>query len=123
MKENAIQLGIRLALGREDGCAVYRNNVGAAEFLAPDGRVQHVKFGLAPGSGDLIGCVTKRPLCPSCGAYCAPVGVFTSLEVKQPGRYPTAEQRMFAELIERLGGVAKTVRSPDEALEVVRAIR
>lgn len=123
MKENAIQLNIRLELGREDGCAIYRNNVGAAEFLAPDGTVQHVKYGLAPGSGDLIGCVTKFPVCLSCGAHGAPVGVFTSLEVKQPGRYPTKEQRMFAELINKLGGVARTVHSPEEALAIVRGIR
>jgi hypothetical protein len=109
MKESAIQLDVRLALGSELGCAFWRNNVGSLEVLRPSGRVERVTYGLCTGSGDLIGI--------------APGGLFCSLEIKQPGKYPTKEQRLFAELVKQLGGIAGTVRSPQEALEIVRGAR
>lgn len=120
MKESAIQLAIRLALGAESDCAFWRNNVGSLEVLRPSGHVERVTYGLCKGSGDLIGIAPVRRFCPACGTATSPVGAFVSLEVKQPGKYPTPEQRMFAENVRRLGGVAATVHSAEEALEVLR---
>ena len=66
-------------------------------------------FGLAVGSGDLIGWVTK------------PDGVaqFVSLEVKAPKGRVREEQLAWDEAVRRSGGRSGIVRSVDEAGEVI----
>ena len=51
MSEAGEQSRIMLALGGHPGIRVFRNNVGLARF--PDGST--VRYGLCPGSADLIG--------------------------------------------------------------------
>lgn len=111
MKENELQTEMRVELGKlaNDGVVFWRNNVGVAtHFDKRANREVRVRYGLANGSADLIGCVD---------------GVFVGLEVKQPGEYPTPEQRLWAELVRSKGGFVETVRSVPEALAAVERAR
>lgn len=56
------------------------------------------------GTADLVVCAGGR---------------FVALEVKQPGRYPTAIQRVEAQRVAAAGGKSHVVRSVDEALAVI----
>jgi hypothetical protein len=97
--ESRLSAEIRLALGTIPGVALWRNSVGHAEVY--DGRqVRHISYGLAVGSGDLIGLARGR---------------FVSLEVKTPTGRASAEQLRWVALVRSLGGVAGIVRSVDEA--------
>lgn len=107
--EGQIQNAIRLALGADPDVVFWRNSVGAAELYS-GGKLATVKYGLAPGSADLIGIVRTK----------SGVGRFVGLEVKQPGKRARPEQALWLALVERMGGVASVVASVDEAIEVVR---
>jgi hypothetical protein len=105
--ESLIMREIRMRLGKIPEVVMFRNNVGTAEFVSPQGDVMHVAYGLCPGSSDLIGMLKG--------------GRFVALEVKRPGEQPTKSQQQFIALIRRMGGVADVVTSADEAERVVRA--
>ena len=102
-KESEIQDAVRLQLGREPGVVLWRNNVGTAEHWTPRG-VQRVRYGLAPGSADLVGIVDGR---------------FFALELKAPGGRVAPEQEQWMALVRRGGGFACVVRSVDEARAAV----
>lgn len=101
MREQAIQKRIMVALS-EAGCIVWRNNTGVLK----DARGIPVKFGLCPGSSDLIGI--------------DPEGRFLAVEVKQPKGKVTAKQQQFIEAVRAAGGVAGVARSVEDALEIIR---
>lgn len=101
--ESAIQIRIRLALGRVPGLVMWRNNVGVARHY--DGKKVHtVRYGLAGGSSDLIGILNGR---------------FIALEIKRPGEKPTVEQARFLECVRINGGFASVVTSEAEALSAI----
>lgn len=105
MKESPLQHDIRLALMKTDGCAFWRNNVGLATFKDDrTGEVRTVRFGLFKGSSDNIGLVGER---------------FCALETKTETGRLSPEQKMFLDLVRRLGGYADVVRSVEQALEAV----
>jgi hypothetical protein len=105
--ESVIQDAIRVALGTEPGVVLWRNNCGTAEHWTPKG-VQRVRYGLAPGSADLVGLVGGR---------------FVALEVKAPKGRVTEEQREWLALVRRFGGFAAVVHSVDEARAAVARAR
>jgi len=70
------------------------------------GQSRAMRFGLAPGSSDLIGISNG--------------GRFTALEAKSGAGRLTPEQEMFLELVRARGGVAGAFWSPEEAVEIVR---
>ena len=107
MSEGAIQDAIRLALADEPGFVCFRNNVGVAKHYGNRG-VVHTKYGLAPGSSDLVGILDGR---------------FIALEVKTPVGRLRPEQRLWLELVRSFGGFAAVVRSVDEARAAVAAAR
>lgn len=88
---------IRLHLGKKPDLVIFRNQSGAVEV---DGRWQ--TYGLVKGASDLIGALK-------------PSGRFFACEVKQPGKYPTKEQRLFLALIHQFGGAAFVARSVEDA--------
>lgn len=104
MSEGEIQDAVRLALAEVPGLVLWRNNVGMAEHWTPRG-VQRTRYGLAPGSADLIGCLNGR---------------FVALEIKTPTGRLTPEQKTWLALVERHGGLTAVVRSADDALAAVR---
>lgn len=103
MNEGQIQDAIRLALTDEPGLVVWRNNTGVAEH-----RGARVRYGLAVGSADLIGCLDGR---------------FIALEVKTAVGRTSPEQRMWLDLVRRNGGFAAVVRSVDEARGAIARAR
>lgn len=97
MTESALMDAIRLTLGVADGPALFRNNVGMAWMRngAP------VRFGVGgPGAADLIGIYRGR---------------FVAVEVKTPTGRLSPEQKTFAALVERHGGIYVVLRSVDDA--------
>lgn len=108
MSEAATLQRIRLALGTTPGLRLFRNNVG----MLRDERGQVVRFGLHPGSGDLIGwrSVTITP--EHVGRT---VALFASLEVKAPGGRVRPDQVLWAEQVRASGGLSGIAHDPAEA--------
>jgi hypothetical protein len=103
MSEGQIQDAIRLALTDEQGLVLWRNNTGVAEH-----RGARVRYGLAVGSADLIGCLDGR---------------FVALEVKTATGRVAPEQRQWLDLVRRHGGFACVVRSVEEAHAAIARAR
>jgi hypothetical protein len=97
LSETDILHAIRYAVNKSGLARLWRNNVGV---------LHGVRFGLAVGSGDLIG-LNKA-------------GQFVSIEVKTDKGKPTKEQELWKRTVEQLGGIALVCRSPEEALEALR---
>lgn len=114
MRESEVQQRIRLALGREPDCVVWRNNVGVATFFAEN--IQRVEYGLCEGSSDLIGLATVTITPEMVGQK---IGRFVALEVKKVGgstqKARAEKQRLFRELVLNMGGHAAVVRGELEA--------
>ena len=96
MTESQLQDHIRLALGREPGLVLWRNNCGAAEI---NGR--RLAYGVGnPGGADLIGVWHGR---------------FIAIEIKTPTGRQSEAQRVFEQLVTRNGGIYVVLRSVEEA--------
>lgn len=122
MKESELQRLVRLRLGAEDGVAVWRNNVGVAQFVSPNGSIDHVHYGLCPGSCDLIGLVSFEIRPEHVGQI---VGRFVGIELKAGSthREQRIKQGLFRDLVNRLGGHAREVRSTVEIDAFLRGAR
>jgi hypothetical protein len=107
--EQSIQQAIRL-LSRGT-IRLFRNNVGALR----DATGRLVRYGLAPGSSDLIGWRTITVTPDMVGQT---VAQFVAIEVKDRGR-ATPEQLTFIEAVTRAGGLAGVARSPDDARTIL----
>ena len=111
--ERRIQSDIQLAACAGGGPArLWRNNTGALR----DARGQLVRYGLCPGSSDLIGYRTVVITPDMVGQRLA---VFAAVEVKDRGR-ATAQQEAFISLVQQAGGLAGVARSVPEALSILR---
>ena len=110
MNEAAALAEIRLALGTTPGLTLFRNNTG----MLHDKHGRPVRFGLHPGSPDLVGWRTVIVTPDMVGQ---PIAIFAGVEVKAPGgRHPvTEDQQRFLEAIQRAGGLAGVARTPDDA--------
>lgn len=100
MRESLIQAGIRGVLNAPQArTRVWRNNVGKREI---EGR--WIVWGLAPGSGDLIGInqVVIRP--EDVGSM---IGQFMSVEVKTPKGRMSEEQKIWMATVRKFGGIAE----------------
>lgn len=99
MAERNVQHAIREALGLEPGLVLWRNQVGQyTEDRAGKKRV--IRYGLCPGSSDLVGLLDGR---------------FVGIEVKAPGEKPTPDQERWLQLVRNVGGFACVAHSTDEA--------
>ena len=101
---------IQLALSKAR-CRLWRNNIGVATH-----GVVKVVYGLATGSGDLIG-FTEVTITPEMVGKS--IAVFTSIEVKTAKKYATAPQRAWAAMVRCHGGFAGTARSVDDAVRIL----
>jgi hypothetical protein len=108
--ERRIQSEIQLAANGP--ARLWRNNVGALR----DQRGQLVRYGLCPGSSDLIGYRTIVITPDMVGRRLA---VFAAVEVKDRAA-PTDQQQAFMRLIEQAGGLAGVARSVPDALSILR---
>jgi hypothetical protein len=102
--EGRILQSIRLELGTVPRLVLWRNNTGA--LVDQNGRL--VRFGLAVGSADLVGCLDGR---------------FVALEVKTPTGRVSQEQAQWIECVRRNGGLATVVRSVGDAAAFIDAAR
>jgi hypothetical protein len=97
--ESQIKAHIREYFGLRPDMRLFNNPVGEA----PTDYGGRIKFGLAPGSSDLIGWINR------CG-----IAVFLALEVKDHNGRPTREQLAFIDTVRAGGGIAGVVRSVDD---------
>jgi hypothetical protein len=107
MSEAGEQSRIMLALGGHPSIRIFRNNVGLARF--PDGST--VRYGLCPGSADLIGWRTVTVTPDMVGQTFAQ---FLSVECKAPKGKTTDKQEAWFFAVKRGGGVALVARSVDD---------
>ncbi len=109
--ELAVQNAIRIEHG-SGPARLWRNNTGALKDAA--GRL--VRYGLCPGSSDLIGLRTRIITEADLGHRFAQ---FVAIEVKDRGRL-TPEQERFIAMVQQAGGMAGVARSPEDARAILR---
>ena len=102
MREQSIMQRVQLEASRR-GYRLFRNNVGCL----PDARGVPVRYGLCPGSSDLIGW---RPLTITPDMVGHTVAQFVAVEVKGPAGKATPEQLRFLDAVTSAGGVALIAR-------------
>lgn len=120
--ERDVQAEILLALGSRKDTRLFRNSVGtgwSGEVVSNEGglvvlrRPRFVRYGLVPGSGDLIGWHERVITEADVGRK---VAVFLSVEVKAACGRASDEQRNWRDRVVASGGLATVARSPGEAL-------
>jgi hypothetical protein len=92
---------------------LYRNNCGVLQ----DRRGVPVRYGLQPGSSDLIGWRTVTITPDMVGQQ---VAVFTSIEVKTPTGRLRPEQQQWLDAVQAAGGIAGVARSVSEAQSLLQ---
>lgn len=109
MSESGEQSRIMLALGGSQHIRIFRNNVGLARF--PDGST--VRYGLCPGSADLIGWRTVTITPDMVGQQFAQ---FLSVECKATGRNikKGSNQDAWFFAVKKAGGIALVAHTPDD---------
>jgi hypothetical protein len=83
-----------------------------------DRRGVPVRYGLQPGSSDLIGWRTVTITPEMVGQQ---VAVFTSIEVKTPTGRLRPEQKLWLDAVQAAGGIAGVARSVEDALRITTA--
>lgn len=111
MSEQELQQQIRLQLGTGP-TRLWRNNCG----VLPDRQGRPVRFGLCPGSSDLIGLRTVTVTPEMVGQRLA---VFSAIEVKAPRGKLTEQQGHFLAAINQMGGLAGVARSVEDAAAIL----
>lgn len=114
MNEVSIQRRIMLRASQL-GWRVWRNNVGLAWSGKPctacKQRMRPIKFGLCTGSSDLVGI---KPVTVTQEMVGTTVGLFAAIEVKTPKGIATELQQLFLSMVNKFGGWARILRSPDD---------
>lgn len=108
--ELAIQNAIRIEHG-SGPARLWRNNTGALKDAS--GRL--VRYGLCPGSSDLIGLRTRIITERDLGHRFAQ---FVAIEVKDRGRL-TEQQQAFITMVQQAGGLAGVARSVEDARRIL----
>ena len=119
MTETELQALILRAAGSKRHVRLFRNQVGEGyvgkALRDPEGvflsDARHVRMGLFPGSGDLIGWRTVT-ITPDMVGRC--IAQFLSIEVKTPTGKLRPDQRNWADQISAAGGLAIIARSTSD---------
>lgn len=109
MREQAVMQRVMLAASRL-GWKVFRNNVG----VLTDRRGVPVRYGLCPGSSDLVGWRTVTITADMVGQDLAQ---FVAVEVKTETGRLTDQQRAWLASVQDAGGVAIVARSEKKFVE------
>jgi hypothetical protein len=109
---------IRAALNAMPGVRVFPNVQGFDSL-------RKFKYGLGPGSADLVGLVT---MAPDTHCMAGPIARLIGIECKMPGRdkanpATVADQERWRKMVHELGGFACVVHSVTEAVEAVARCR
>jgi len=129
-RETLLLKEIQVELSRDDS-RLWRNNTGEAwagyAIPAPPGLYKpgaivievptRVNFGLAVGSGDLIG-LRSREITPAMVGQT--IAVFASVEIKSYRGNLTPEQQAWISFIKRCGGYAGMARTIDDARHILQ---
>lgn len=109
MTEAQVQAEVMRACGSHPQVRLFRNSVGGAKLA--DGRF--LRYGLAPGSADLIGWKSVTITPEMVGTR---IALFCSLEIKRPGKAAIRpEQLNWRRVVSEAGGLAGIVSSKEEA--------
>ncbi len=111
MNESDTQSLIRQQVGNGP-VRLFRNNVGAAK----DSRGRLVRYGLAKGSADLIGWVTREVQPEDIGTK---IAQFLSIEVKSKTGKPRPDQIAWQDAVKQAGGLSGIARSVEDAQEII----
>lgn len=117
MSETNLLRRIQLAIGSKPDYRVFRNQVGVG-FVGQPPNLTRVSMGLCPGSGDLIGWVTRVIQPEDVGKD---VAVFLSLEVKLANGRIQDNQCKWLCAVRNAGGIAAIVRTEKEALAAIQS--
>lgn len=109
---------IRLAL-QKGMSRFFRNNVGVATYKGADGNTRKVRYGLCPGSSDVIGWHSIEVTPEMVGGR---IAVFTAIELKRGTDVLSREQFAFIRAVSEGGGIAGFVRDEDAAARMVDEI-
>ncbi len=96
----------KVMLVSADIATLFKNNTGVA--FTKEG--VPVRYGLLPGSSDIIGITHVND-----------IGIFTAIEIKTGGGIPSKEQRVFLERVAELGGIAILGRDANDVRDILRA--
>jgi hypothetical protein len=113
--EKRLQSEIHRTLTERPDTRLFRNNVGVA-IENHHGIKRRIRYGLCPGSSDLIGWKTITVTPDMVGQRLA---IFTAVEVKSDGGRVSSGQRNFIDCVIDAGGRAGVARSVDQAREIV----
>jgi hypothetical protein len=111
MTETTIVQSIRLACSNDD-VRLFRNNTG----MLQDRNGTYVRYGLCPGSADLIGWKSVTITHDMVGKQFAR---FVSIEVKSKNAPLRPEQLAWKMAVQGAGGIAGVARSSQEAKEIL----
>lgn len=125
--ETFIQRSIQLQLCDEN-TRLFRNNVGFAwqgsnftirEGQLFSGKARGVHYGLANGSSDLVGphSVIIEPWMIG-----TRVAVLCTIETKSERQRLDPQQRIFLDVMKKLGGLSGVARSVDEARAIITSL-
>lgn len=101
--EGTILAEVRLAINSIPGCRVWRNTTG---YVETEGR--KIRYGLAPGSADLVGSAWGRAL---------------AIETKSERGRLSEDQKTWLGVVEQLGWIVVVARSATEAVDAVMAAK
>ena len=110
--ERDIKAEILRELGSRTDTRLFNQPVGIAD-LATGGKI---RFGLCPGSADLIGWHEDLVPPEMVGQKLA---VFLSIEVKNSSGRVRPEQKIWKDAIDRSGGIAGICRSKEDAVKLI----
>lgn len=111
---------IREAVARMDDVRLFRNNTGVLR----DRGGAYVRYGLAEGSADLIGCVSVmanvvRASLPAPSMTSFRVARFLAIEVKQPGKKPTEHQSRWLDMMQEQGAIVGVAVHVEDAVQII----
>ena len=112
--ETRLQSLVRLAVSADcRHVTLWRNHTGCLQ----DGGGQWVRFGLCPGSSDLVGLKTVTITQEMVGQE---IGQFVACEIKTPTGRTRADQHAFLDHVRSRGGLAVVVKSSEEAVALLQ---
>lgn len=111
MTESDAQSLIRQQVGNGP-VRLFRNNVGATR----DARGRLIRYGLAKGSADLIGWLTRKITQDDVGET---IAQFVSIEVKSSSGKPRPDQIAWQDAVNQAGGRAGIARSVEDAVKII----
>lgn len=116
-----------LMAATQEGARLFRQNVGMgwagtviertpARLVLENYRPLHA--GLVKGSSDMVGL---HPVLVTEQMVGSRLAVFTGIEAKTKRGRATKEQENFIRFVRQFGGIAGIARSPDEAVQIIKA--